>query len=220
MFFIFLSRPTLARWNDAANGSGGTVHPAKRSLLTSSAGPASREDPYRPEDLRLVQRRIAEAKAANPDLIYLCGPIMGDAGPGLYVPETIVDVMRERLLPMADIATPNPFELTWLTGREIATPADLKTARQVLHIATEARLIATGCTLEDTLDSHIESAILGPGGISRHPTVHLPIALPGTSDLFAGMIVAGLGHGFALTHAVETAQTLTSRAPSRAGKPE
>ncbi|RYC25457.1 pyridoxal kinase [Ciceribacter ferrooxidans] len=164
----------------------------------------------------MVADFVADAKAANPELIYLCDPVMGDAGPGLYVPEAIADVMRERLLPMADIATPNPFELTWLTGREIETLADLETARQALEITTEATLIATGCALEDTPDGHIESVILGPGGISRHPTVHLPVALPGTGDLFAGLIVAGLARGFALTHAVETAQTLTSRALNHA----
>ncbi len=155
---------------------------------------------------------VAEAKAVNPEITYLCDPVMGDAGPGLYVPEAIADVMRERLLPMADIATPNPFELSWLTGREIATIADLEAARQALHLTAEARLIATGCALDDTYDGHIESVILGPDGISRHPTLHLPVALPGTGDLFAGLIVAGLGHGLALTRAVEAAQTLTSRA--------
>lgn len=164
----------------------------------------------------MVADFVAEAKAANPELIYLCDPVMGDAGPGLYVPEAIADVMRERLLPMADIATPNPFELAWLTGREIATLADLETAREILHVATDARLIATGCALDDTPDGHIETVIIGPGGVSRHPTVHLPIALPGTGDLFAGLIVAGLGRGFALTQAVETAQSLTSRALNHA----
>ncbi|WP_416799231.1 pyridoxal kinase [Ciceribacter azotifigens] len=160
----------------------------------------------------MVADFVAEAMTANPEITYLCDPVMGDAGPGLYVPEAIADVMRERLLPMADIATPNPFELSWLTGREIVTVADLEAARQVLRIAADARLIATGCTLEDTPDGHIESVILGSDGISRHPTPHLPIALPGTGDLFAGLIVAGLGHGLALTRAVETAQVLTSRA--------
>lgn len=159
---------------------------------------------------------VAEAKAANSGLTYLCDPVMGDAGPGLYVPEAIADVMRERLLPMADIATPNPFELTWLTGREIVTLADLKAARQALRVAAGARLVATGCALDDTPDGHIESVILGPDGISRHPTLHLPVALPGTGDLFAGLIVAGLGHGLTLTRAVETAQTLTSRALAHA----
>lgn len=160
----------------------------------------------------MVADFVAEAKAVNPGLTYLCDPVMGDEGPGLYVPEAIADVMRERLLPMADIATPNPFELAWLTGQEIRTLGDLGAAREALHIAPGAHLVATGCALEDTPERHIESVILGPGGRSRHPTEYLPIALPGTGDLFAGLIVAGLGQGRALPQAVETAQALTARA--------
>ncbi|GAB1584743.1 pyridoxal kinase [Phyllobacterium phragmitis] len=159
---------------------------------------------------------VAEAKAMNPGLSYLCDPVLGDAGPGLYVPEAVADVMRERLLPMADIATPNPFELNWLTGHEVATLADLKTARQTLRIAPDARLIATGCALEDTPSGYIESVILGTEGLSRHPTEHLPIALPGTGDLFAALIVVGQARGLALPQTVEIAQSLTSRALNRA----
>jgi pyridoxine kinase len=164
----------------------------------------------------MVADFVAEAKAANPCLVYLCDPVMGDTGPGLYVPEAIADVMRERLLPMADIATPNPFELTWLTGQTIATLQDLETARAFLRIAPGAHLIATGCALEDTPAGHIESVILGAGSTSRHPVEHLPVALPGTGDLFAGLIVAGLAGGSRLTQSVEEAQRLTARALNHA----
>lgn len=161
---------------------------------------------------RLVADFVARAKAANPGLVYLCDPVLGDTGPGLYVPEEIAGIMRDRLLPLADLATPNPFEMGWLTGRAIATLADLDAARDALTMADGARLIVTGCALADTPAGHIESVILGPGGTSRHPTPHLPIALPGTGDLFAALIVAGLGNGRSLPRAVEAAQDLTAQA--------
>ncbi|MBK0327297.1 pyridoxal kinase [Rhodobacteraceae bacterium F11138] len=169
-----------------------------------------------PEVAALIADFVAQAKAINPRLTYLCDPVMGDDGPGLYVPETIADVMRDRLLPLADIATPNLFELGWLTGRKIRTLADLKAAGEALHIAPAAHLIATGCALDDTPEGKIESVVCGPGGLGRHPIEHLPIALPGTGDLFAGLIIAGLGCGLTLPRAVEIAQTLTSGALSHA----
>lgn len=159
---------------------------------------------------------IARAKAANPGLVYLCDPVLGDAGPGLYVPEAIADVMRDRLLPLADIATPNPFELGWLTGTPNRTAADLQRAAAALRMARGARLIATGCALADTAPGVIESVILGPDGLSRHPVRHLPIALPGTGDLFTGIVTAGLGRGLDLPRAVELAQDLTARALAHA----
>jgi pyridoxine kinase len=164
----------------------------------------------------MVADFVAEAKAVNPALTYLCDPVMGDEGPGLYVPEAIADVMRDRLLPLADLATPNPFELAWLTGQDIRTLADLQAAREALHIAPAAHLIATGCVLDDTGPGQLETLLLGPGGISRHPIERLPIALSGTGDLFAGLVVAGLGRGLPLPRAVETAQSLTARALSHA----
>ena len=44
---------------------------------------------------------VVRAKAANPALRYLCDPVMGDHGPGLYVPAELAEVMRDRLLPLA-----------------------------------------------------------------------------------------------------------------------
>ncbi|MCR8723115.1 pyridoxal kinase [Frigidibacter sp. ROC022] len=165
-----------------------------------------------PEVAGLVADFVAEARQANPALRYICDPVLGDEHPGLYVPEAIAGIMRDRLVPMADIATPNPFELGWLTGCEVATLADLENAREALRMPAGAQLITTGCRLQDTPAGQIESVILGPHGHSRHPTEHLPVALPGTGDLFAGLVVAGLGAGTELPRAVDVAQALTARA--------
>ncbi|MFN4098352.1 MAG: pyridoxal kinase [Pararhodobacter sp.] len=168
------------------------------------------------EVARLVAGFVTEAKAANPGLIYLCDPVMGDAGPGLYVPQAIAEVIRDRLLPLADIATPNPFELSWLSGKRIATLADLEAATRLLPLSPQARLIVTGCALGDTPPGQIESVLVAPEGTSRHPTPHLPGSLSGTGDLFAGLIVAGLASGQRLPLAIETAQRLTSLALTHA----
>ncbi|KGJ03694.1 Pyridoxal kinase [Paracoccus halophilus] len=161
---------------------------------------------------------VARAKTANPRLRYFCDPVMGDEAPGLYVPEAIAQVLRDRLLPLADIASPNPFEIGYLTGQPIRDLADLPRAAKALRMAPGATLVATGCALAETLPGMLETVILAPGGISRHPTPHLPVAMAGTGDLFAGLIVAGLGRGRALAQAVEFAQTQTSRALSRAAE--
>lgn len=155
---------------------------------------------------------VARCKRTNPGLIYLCDPVMGDHAPGLYVPEAIAAIMRDRLLPLADIATPNSFELAHLTGRRIATLDDLAQAARALNLAPPARLIATGCILRDTPRDHLESVIFDADDTSRHPTPHIPVALPGTGDLFAGLLVAGLGRGMALGRAVDRAQALTGMA--------
>ncbi|ANT58901.1 pyridoxal kinase [Salipiger sp. CCB-MM3] len=171
-----------------------------------------------PEVAELTAGFIAEAKRLNPGLTYLCDPVMGDAGPGLYVPGSIAEIHRDQLLPLADLATPNPFELSWLTGRDLRTLDDMRDARAALRLAEGARLITTGCALEDTPAGHIESVILSGPEVTRHPAPHLPIALPGTGDLYAGLLTAALARGRSLPDAVEMAQQLTGRALQRAAE--
>ena len=161
---------------------------------------------------------IAHCKELNPKLRYLCDPVMGDHAPGLYVPAELARLMRDQLLPMADIATPNSFELGHLTGRKIQTLQDVRDAAQDLHMAAQSHLIATGCILNDTPSGMLESIVLGPDTVTRHATPYLPIAIPGTGDLFAGIVMACIGKGHSLDDTVVIAQRLTGRALAHAAK--
>jgi pyridoxine kinase len=62
-----------------------------------------------------VASLVAAVRAKNRNARYVCDPVIGDAA-GLYVPEATAVAVRERLIPIADIATPNLFELGWLSG--------------------------------------------------------------------------------------------------------
>lgn len=161
---------------------------------------------------------VARCKQANPDLRYLCDPVMGDHEPELYVPPELARLMRDRLLPLADLATPNSFELGHLTGQNIRTLADVQAATGGLHLSKDAQLIATGCVLEDTPEGQLESIIMGPDGASRLSTPYIPVALPGTGDLFAGLVMAGLGKKLDLIEAVKFAQRLTGLALTHAAR--
>jgi pyridoxine kinase len=77
------------------------------AVLSGYLGEASQAD--------LVARLVRAVKARSPDALYLCDPVIGDEK-GLYVPEATAAAIRDRLLPLADIATPNRFELSWLAG--------------------------------------------------------------------------------------------------------
>lgn len=77
------------------------------------------------EQASAVAKLVAKLKSENDQLIYLCDPVIGDfpnagerveyGGEGrLYVKEEIAAAINDQLLPLADIATPNMFELGWL----------------------------------------------------------------------------------------------------------
>src|SRR5262249_62187151 len=93
----------------------------------------------------VVARAIATIKVARPELVVLIDPVVGDAG-RLYVTEPTAQAIRDQLLPLATIATPNLFELSWLTGSDVRCPAEVTVSARQLGpptvVVTSARLTA------------------------------------------------------------------------------
>jgi pyridoxine kinase len=83
------------------------------------------------EQTHAVASLVQAVRARNPRAIYVCDPVMGDAG-GLYVAEPLAQALRDVLVPIADIATPNRYELEWMAG------AKLDDMRSVMAAASEA----------------------------------------------------------------------------------
>ena len=54
---------------------------------------------------------MSHLKSVNPELVYVCDPVMGDTGPGLYVPPDLLPVYKSLILPLADVCLPNQFEV-------------------------------------------------------------------------------------------------------------
>ena len=78
-----------------------------------------------------VASLVKAVRARNPKALYVCDPVMGDAG-GLYVGPALAEALRDVLLPIADIATPNRYELEWISGGK------LDDMRAVMHAALYA----------------------------------------------------------------------------------
>ena len=66
-------------------------------------------------------------------------PILGDDPKGLYLGEEAALAVRDSLVPLADILTPNCFELGWLTGRSVATLAEVSAAASAMTRGSAAR---------------------------------------------------------------------------------
>jgi pyridoxine kinase len=91
------------------------------------------------EQAEAVASLVEAVKAKNPKALYVCDPVMGDAG-GLYVPEPTAVALRDRLMPLADIATPNRFELEWMSGAKVD---DLRSAMAAALHAGPATMMVT-----------------------------------------------------------------------------
>ena len=137
-----------------------------------------------------VAALVHAVKARNPNAIYVCDPVMGDAG-GLYVAETIAEAMRDLLMPIADIATPNRYELEWITGQKLD---DLRSTMSAAQDAGPPRMLVTSAPA--MIAGGIGNLLLTPSEAML--AEHRVIARPpnGLGDLTAAVFLARLlaGH--------------------------
>lgn len=92
-----------------------------------------------PAQARSIARLVEGLRARKPDLFYACDPVMGDLG-GLYVPEETAVAIRDVLIPLASLATPNRYELAWMAGAALDTNAAIMDAALALG---PARMLVT-----------------------------------------------------------------------------
>src|SRR3954447_8927229 len=102
-----------------------------------------------PGNALVVADFVERALLRNRELVYLCDPVIGDDG-RVYVADGILDVVRHRLLPAANLTTPTQFELELLSGITIADAQGLRAACTALAGTGRTNVVATGCTLTDT----------------------------------------------------------------------
>jgi pyridoxine kinase len=83
---------------------------------------------------RAITDAVKKVRSAAPKALYCCDPVMGDVGRGFYVKPDIPDIFKNELVPLADIITPNQFELEALTGVETR---DIDKARRAIDMIHE-----------------------------------------------------------------------------------
>jgi pyridoxine kinase len=131
---------------------------------------------------------IARLKTLCPALIYLCDPILGDDEPGLYVPEPVARAIQSRLIPLADVITPNRFELAWLGGAEVTGPATaVQAARRLAPVAVATSIPVSEGRIATMLIAETTSWV-----VETRRRAHVP---QGTGDLLSGLFVAHLVSG-------------------------
>ncbi|BBD07890.1 bifunctional hydroxymethylpyrimidine kinase/phosphomethylpyrimidine kinase [Desulfovibrio ferrophilus] len=124
--------------------------------------------------------------------------------------EDAVQALRERMLPLADLLTPNRPEAELLANIEIAGEVDLHEAAARLHDMGAGAVLIKG--------GHFDESELGQGRMADWLFMpgHEPLVLEqervettnthGTGCTLSAAIAAGLGHGLHLDQAISLAQ--------------
>ncbi len=142
---------------------------------------------------------VRQVKVANPKAIYCCDPVIGDddtpgdaasgAGGGIYVRPGVPEFIRDVALPLADIATPNQFELRHLTGLPCDTLASAKTAVAAIQAAGPRIVLVTSLNVADTPPDSVDMLVGAGGRFHRLRTPRLPIVVNGAGDAIAALFL-------------------------------
>lgn len=146
-----------------------------------------------PGVVEVVADTLHRLRAANPHLVYCCDPVLGDVGRGFFVAPGIPELMRDLIVPKADIVTPNAFELAYLTGRDPEQPFRDVTA--VLDAARELRAAGPRTVLvtsvQDPQDpEHLGMIAVSDDGAFEVRVPRLPISVNGAGDVTAALFLA------------------------------
>ncbi|MGQ9365785.1 pyridoxal kinase PdxY [Azospirillum sp. ST 5-10] len=141
---------------------------------------------------QVIVETAARVKAANPQALYCCDPVMGDVGRGFFVRPGLPDFIKAHAVPAADIVTPNQFELEFLADRTVATLEDALAATAALRARGPRLVLVTSLTRGDGDADRIEMLVDGADGAWAVATPRLPLDPPpnGAGDATAALFLA------------------------------
>jgi pyridoxine kinase len=143
---------------------------------------------------------VARVRSLNPEALYCCDPVIGDVGRGVFVRPGIPEFMRDKVVPSADVVTPNQFELGFLAG--IDPESGPRTLAEVVAAAHRVRetgpstVLVTSVVHDATPEDALDMVAVSTEGAWEVRTPRLPINPPGAGDLTSAVFLANLltGH--------------------------
>jgi pyridoxine kinase len=140
----------------------------------------------------VVLDAVARVRSANPDALYCCDPVMGDTAPGVYVRDGIPEFLATQAVPVADIATPNVFELEMLAGGRVRDLDDALAAARVLIARGPRLVLVTSLKRAETPAGTIEMLAVtrDAAWLVGTPEFDLDPAPNGAGDLTAALFLA------------------------------
>lgn len=150
-----------------------------------------------PEIAEVVLDAVARVKRANPNATYACDPVMGNARSGCFVNPAIPPLIRDRIVPAADLLTPNQFELGELVGRDLVSGAPdldgLRAAVEELRTRGPRTVLVTSLEHDGIAEDEIGMLVVNDQGTWQVRTPRLPMKANGSGDVTAALFAAHSG---------------------------
>jgi hydroxymethylpyrimidine kinase/phosphomethylpyrimidine kinase len=160
--------------------------------------------------VRLVARAIRENGWNN----LVVDPVMVSTSGARLLTSEAEEVIREDLLPLASLVTPNLDEAALLTGRVVHDPSSMERAgATLLRFGAGAALVKGGHLSSET----IVDLLVTPAGVRRFTHQRIDTSsVHGTGCTLSAAITAGLALGRSLDDAVEAGLEFVHRAIAEA----
>jgi hydroxymethylpyrimidine/phosphomethylpyrimidine kinase len=138
-------------------------------------------------------------------------PVMVSTSGARLLQPAAEKILREKLLPLATLVTPNLDEAEILAGQKISSPEDLRSAARKIHSRFGCAVLVKGGHLKNSreamdvfFDGETELLLSAPfvKGVSTH----------GTGCTYSAAICAALALGHDLPHAVELGKNFITAA--------
>lgn len=142
-----------------------------------------------------IAKLVMRMRELNPSLLYICDPTLGDDPNGFFIDPGTAAVMRDTLVDLADILTPNRFELAWLANTDVQSVDDAREAALKLACPVVAATSIPSGT------DRLANVLVNAGNVDVREVEKLDDVPYGTGDLFAGFLAARLLRGAPVTDA-------------------
>lgn len=141
---------------------------------------------------------VGQIRAQRTGALYLCDPVMGDdtlCGERLYCAADIPAFILQRLVPLADVLTPNRFELATLAGAPVRSAGDAVAAARSLLERGPRLVVVT--SLPGGAEDTISCLAVTAGDVWRveTPRVVLDTPVNGAGDMLAALLLGHLLRG-------------------------
>lgn len=134
-----------------------------------------------------ILEAVALVKERNPQAIYACDPVLGSAKSGCFVAPEVQTLIRDRVVPQADLITPNQFELGFITGTDPHTLDETLASVDLVRAKGPSTVLVTSVFRPDRPEDTIEMLAVTDDGAWIVQTPQLPFKRNGSGDVAAAL---------------------------------
>ena len=162
------------------------------------------------EQVRITADFIRTIKKCNPEILYLCDPVMGDTDKGQYVEPDVPNAIIQHLVPLADMLTPNQFEAERIINKQIDNVENIVQLLQKTVDLSKQKIVITGGDFDVSRKDLIDNCIVENKNCDIIKTRKIDLHPPGTGELFTAHLCLSILRGMKLRDAVTLLEDILS----------